>query len=608
MMRLFSLKWLLFGSYIIFGFLPFVGVSYLTTTNASRFVSSITQEQMEERSRLLAMQMNDRIYRQQRELLLLARFSAGPDHQLADIESYLEQMPAERLFTFHQTIWHKGNAPFDEDSGLELKKTDASYNLHFHLTLPDQQGYIERKISLAYLLAPLYSSMGDDVATYFLQSPDGEILWQSNGINALTPKIQQPVKEASYPVSRLGVLLHIQVPESFLFQAINNQERKNLLIVGLVTILATIAAFTASGIFARKLKLIVNGTSQLAQGNFDYRIPEQRLHEMILLAEMVNAMGEQLKSHKEQVIQAEKLSSLGMFSVEVAHELKNPLAGMKASAQLLTSLTQKMDAQISNILKDRAAAAGGCVDVSGTGSLDALQERLNQTKFIAKGIDSEIDRLTEILQELLIFAKPSPPKKRDVAVSFMVESAIKALYAQIKKKDIAVAVSLDQAFAHVDPIQILQVLINLLTNAVCAVTKKNEAPAANHELAAIPQRPESYEYAWPPKTYWLQAHDRQYAIYGSAGVAGNHSDVCIWITGLCDKDDDYLLIIKDNGVGIAREHLAKIFDPFFSFGSKGHGLGLSIVQSLCRQNNIVIDVQSELGQGTTFILRLHQPE
>lgn len=606
-MRFYSLKWLLFGFYIVFGCLPLIGVSYLTTTNAGLFVSSMAQEQMEERSRLLAMQMNDRIYRQQRELLLLARLSTDSDFRPANIESYLQQVSVENLFTFQQTTWHRGDAPIDEASELKLEKNGTSYNLHFYTKLPDKQGYIERKISLAFILAPLYSSMGDDIATYFLQSPDGEILWQSGGGNALEETSQQPVKEATYPVSRLGVLLQIQVPESSLFDDINDQARKNLLFVGFVSILATLAAFAASAIVSHKLKHIVHGTSELAQGNFDYRIPKQRLHEMMLLSEMLNTMGEQLKSHKERVIQAEKLSSLGMFSAEVAHELKNPLAGMKASAQLLSSMTQKMGGQIDNISKARrGTGTTDLCDLTEYEEFSAFQVRLNQTKSIAKGIDSEIDRLTEILQELLLFARPNPPKKREATVAFMVESAIKCLYAQLQKNDLSIAVSLDQATTYVDAPQILQVLINLLTNAVNAVLKNKALPVYNRERGIVPQTFTSYDNGWPPKTHLLLVDDRQYAIYGSKSAEGGNSDDYIWITGLYGKNDDYFLLIKDNGVGIDTEHLAKIFDPFFSVDSKGHGLGLSIAQSLCRQNNVDLDVQSSLGQGTTFTLHFYQ--
>ena len=455
------------GFTFFFGCLPLIGVSYLTTTNAGLFVGSIAQEQMEERSRLLAMQMNDRIYRQQRELLLLARLSTDSDFRPANIESYLQQVSVENLFTFQQTTWQKGDAPIDDTAGLKLKKNDTSYNLHFYTKLPGQQGYIERKVSLAFILAPLYSSMGGDIATYSLQNPDGEILWQSRGRNVLEESKNQSVKEASYPVSRLGLILQIQVPESFLFDDINAQASKNLIFVGLISILATIAAFAASGFVSHKLKHIVNGTSQLAQGNFDYRIPKQRLHEMVLLSEMVNTMGEQLKSHKERVIQAEKLSSLGMFSAEVAHELKNPLAGMKASAQLLTSMTQKLDSQIGNMLTAHTEP----MTAEEHEEVRVLQVRLKQTKSIANGIDSEIDRLTEILQELLLFARPSQPKKRDITVAFMVESAIKSLYAQLQKNHLSIAVSLEQATTHVDALQLLQVLINLLNNAVNSVLK-----------------------------------------------------------------------------------------------------------------------------------------
>jgi len=187
----------------------------------------------------------------------------------------------------------------------------------------------------------------------------------------------------------------------------------------------------------------------------------------------------------------------------------------------------------------------------------------------------------------------------------MVESAIKSLYAHLVNSDLAIAVYLDQATTHVDALQMSQVLSNLLTNAINAVLKNKLTHNYHQELDSSSRSVKNYDKAWPPKTDWLQVDGHRYAIYGAQDAEGRNSYDTIWISGFYGKNDDYSLVIKDKGVGIATEHLVKIFDPFFSIDSKGHGLGLSIAQSLCLQNNVNLAVESSLGQGTTFILHFY---
>jgi len=79
---------------------------------------------------------------------------------------------------------------------------------------------------------------------------------------------------------------------------------------------------------------------------------------------------------------------------------------------------------------------------------------------------------------------------------------------------------------------------------------------------------------------------------------------------LIKKGDKINIIIKDEGVGIAKEMLSKIFDPFFTTKDvgKGTGLGLSICQAIVEKHNGVITVQSEPNKGATFTVQLPQTE
>ena len=80
---------------------------------------------------------------------------------------------------------------------------------------------------------------------------------------------------------------------------------------------------------------------------------------------------------------------------------------------------------------------------------------------------------------------------------------------------------------------------------------------------------------------------------------------CLTISSRFDPDDRAVEVtFADNGSGIAKENLDKIFDPFFTTKDTGHGLGLPISYGIIKEHNGTIAIESEVGKGTTFIIRL----
>jgi signal transduction histidine kinase len=73
---------------------------------------------------------------------------------------------------------------------------------------------------------------------------------------------------------------------------------------------------------------------------------------------------------------------------------------------------------------------------------------------------------------------------------------------------------------------------------------------------------------------------------------------------LNDLQRNILVEIRDSGVGISKEHVSKIFQPYFSTKEKGSGLGLSIAYRIISDHKGKIEVESELGKGTTFVIKL----
>lgn len=170
-------------------------------------------------------------------------------------------------------------------------------------------------------------------------------------------------------------------------------------------------------------------------------------------------------------------------------------------------------------------------------------------------IEKSIDRARKITHQLLGYVKKQEPEFLETDMQLLVAETLDLLKKEVQDKEIAVVMDKDHPGARIwtDPSQIRQVLINLLTNAIHAV-----APGGT-------------------------------------------------ITIDIDKPGNTLVMaITDNGTGIPKENLKKIFDPFFSTKptNEGTGLGLYVVHKILSNLNGEIDVRSTVGKGSTFTIKL----
>ena len=166
---------------------------------------------------------------------------------------------------------------------------------------------------------------------------------------------------------------------------------------------------------------------------------------------------------------------------------------------------------------------------------------------------------------MLDFAKPSRPCLKNDSIVRVLKDSIALLDSQLKKNKVVVVLDMDDSLPEIvlDAHQIQQVFVNLLLNGMEAMAEGG----------------------------------------------------CISVTGRIEKDagtdrDRLLLLFTDHGQGISREDLPQIFNPFFTTKADGTGLGLPIVHKILEQHNALVDVRSEEGQGTTFLLRfpMHRSE
>jgi signal transduction histidine kinase len=178
--------------------------------------------------------------------------------------------------------------------------------------------------------------------------------------------------------------------------------------------------------------------------------------------------------------------------------------------------------------------------------LTETTRRLEQYLGVAKG---EINRLDYIVTQFLQAIRPAPPQLKAGSLSEVVEKSLGLLQPELDNRGLAIKTRLSPRLplAPIDATQIQQVLVNLIKNAMQAMTRGG--------------------------TLTLQTGE------GSDGV---------WVS------------VADTGGGIPQEQITRIFEPFYTTKKKGTGLGLMIVQRIVRAHSGRIDLESHVGRGTTF--------
>jgi two-component system NtrC family sensor kinase len=274
----------------------------------------------------------------------------------------------------------------------------------------------------------------------------------------------------------------------------------------------------------RSLKNIENAAQSISEGNFDRVEESLSKDELGSVMRAINSMSEELKNREEQIIQSKKLASLGILTAGVAHELGNPLNNISMIAQAYTILYDSLKKE------DRI------------GYMEKILE--------------ETGRIKEIVQNLLDFSKPKKADFREAEINTVVRKTLKLVHNMLHVSAIETKLDLEEDLPKVfiDENKIQEVLVNLITNAVQAMSPGGELMIATRLGEA-----------------------RRYVV----------------------------IEVRDTGKGIPPEFLPHIFDPFFSTkGVQGTGLGLSVSYSIIKNHKGHLKVKSEVGVGTTFFLEL----
>jgi len=251
-----------------------------------------------------------------------------------------------------------------------------------------------------------------------------------------------------------------------------------------------------------------------------FAIERARLHERLLekVSELERAYAE-LKDSHDQLVRAERLSAVGKMATRLSHELRNPIVSIGGFARLVAK----------NLPSD-----------------DPNQEHL-------KIIIEEVTRVETMMTEVLDFVRPREPAFRSCDLNGLVRRVVATLQPTIESEQIDVRLGLDPELpqAEIDPLQISQVLVNLMRNGLEAME--------------------------------------------SGGI--------LWVrTG--PSETGVRIEVQDTGTGIAPEQQGRLFDEFFTTKAAGVGLGLVIAHQTVHQHGGSIELRSRPGQGATFCVHL----
>lgn len=324
-----------------------------------------------------------------------------------------------------------------------------------------------------------------------------------------------------------GLLLFVLVSSS-----LDPGPRNNVIAVaaggGLVIFAAILVVLSVS--FRRPMLELQEKIARLHLGDMDVHVSfADRNDEIGDLGRDFNEMVQQLKSsreeiqrlHQNQMSRAEHFATLGELAAGLAHEIRNPLAGIAGVLEI-----------VGRDLPENSAARSVMAD--------AKQEAV---------------QINRILTDLLETARPRPPQFRPADLVSTAEHAVGFARQQAITKRIMIELEAKHelpAIEH-DPNQINQVLLNLLLNAV-------------------------------------QSMDKPGTVHVSLDL---------------DEPNEFAVVtVTDEGRGIAPEHINSIFRPFFTTKGHGTGLGLSLARRTIEAHGGKIEVTSEVGKGTRFVVLL----
>jgi len=287
---------------------------------------------------------------------------------------------------------------------------------------------------------------------------------------------------------------------------------------------------------------------------------EERTHALKESNESLQMTLDHLKETQAQLVEAEKMASLGQLTAGVAHEINNPInfvtsnvAPLKRDIRIVWDV---MDAIQQVALSDLPVAEKEHRINTYRDEQDIEYLKI-EIDFLLKGMHEGANRTAEIVKSLRIFSRVDEDSLKFADINEGLESTLVILNSMIRE-----GIQVNKRYAGLPPVEcypgkLNQVFLNIITNAVYAINKK---------------------------------------FNGSSGGV-------LEISTAIDEDN-VIISIRDNGTGMREDIKEKIFEPFFTTKEvgEGTGLGMSIVYNTIKKHKGEIKVESQIGEGTKFTL------
>ena len=271
-----------------------------------------------------------------------------------------------------------------------------------------------------------------------------------------------------------------------------------------------------------------------------------------------------LKTTQSQILFSEKMASVGQLAAGVAHEINNPVGFVSSNLSTLSDYQNDINKLIEHYKKFITNLKDAAKNLP-----FPIEKKIDQIETLEKEIDIDFilddvmnlvgeckdgtERIKNIVLDLKDFAHPGEDKLKFTDINNGIESTLNVVRNELKYKTVVTKDYGDLPLVECYPQQLNQVFMNIFVNAAQAIEKQGEIRITTRGI-----------------------------------------DDCIEIK------------ISDTGSGIPKENLSKIFDPFFTTKDvgKGTGLGMNIAYNIIKKHKGTIDVESTVGEGTTFTIRI----
>ncbi|MEG4632510.1 ATP-binding protein [Microcoleus sp. AR_TQ3_B6] len=345
---------------------------------------------------------------------------------------------------------------------------------------------------------------------------------------------------------------------------------RNRIILGSMVISALIAVTLAdktSRAIAQPLETVTNVAQQVArESNFNLQVPVTTQDEIGVLAvsfnqliQRVSEYTQELKHTQSQLIQTEKMSSLGQMVAGIAHEINNPVNFIGGNIDYANQYIQDLADLVTLYQEYYPNPPDAIIQHIEDIELEFLIEDLPKT---LSSMKMGAERIHEIVVSMRNFSRSDDGNMKSADIHEGIDSTLVILNHRLKQGIQVIKQYGKLPGVECSPAQLNQVFMNVISNAIDALEE-------------------------------VKKGDKGYS-------------PTIWISTEVTADNTVTVKIRDNGPGIAPSYAQQIFDPFFTTKSigKGTGLGLAISYQIVAKHHGKIEVNSQIGQGTEFVITL----